>query len=493
MCRRLIDQMENNQKLFEDRVAFIKQRYLMALRLMRPTKIAVDSLKPLFDEAEMTVSPETDIAIQDDATDKSRSKVKRKKKVSAIPDHLPVTVIEHDLPDNDKTCVNDGTELKPMGFDVKKELRYTPAKFEVIEHRFLKYSCKACEEGVRRRAPLPTLIPQSYASPELLAHIAVSKYCNHLPLYRQEQIYSKEGISLSRQVMADWMIKLGVALQPMIDVIHENILTSDVVSADETFVRLLTRDGVRTSKQSYMWQISRWGPKPLVIFEYDQTRTNTVAKRLLGTYRGYIQVDGYGGYDILFEDGGERKRVGCMAHCLRKFKDLLATFKKDLRQSHKANDIVKLIRDLYEIEDKCKGMTAAERYKARKESDADAIFTKLQQLVALEMEYVSKQAPYYDALRYANNELPNIRRYLENGLIEIDNNRAENAIRPFALGRRNWLFICSEKGAQASANIYSILTTAKANNLNPHQYLTKLIERLPYCETKEDLLSLMPA
>src|SRR5690606_11165114 len=158
-------------------------------------------------------------------------------------------------------------------------------------------------------------IPQSYASPELLANIAVSKFCDHLPLYRQEQIYaSRYGVNLTRQVMADWMVKLGIALNPLIGIMHEKIMEAEVVSADETPVKILTKDGVRTSTLSYMWQRSRWGPKQVVIVEHDPTRKKEVANKLLGTYEGFVQIDGYTGYNILFREGSPRRRVGCMAH-----------------------------------------------------------------------------------------------------------------------------------------------------------------------------------
>jgi transposase len=450
-------------------------------------------LQALFDEAEITSDPESEPEIEDDEGAPSPSKKKRKKKRAAIPAHLPRQIIEHDLSAEEKSCAADGSALRNMGYDVKLELHYTPAKFSVLEHRFPKYSCDQCKGAPVRKAPLPILIPQSYASAHLLAQIAVAKFCDHLPLYRQEQIYGRTGVHLTRQVMADWMIKLGNGLNPLIGIIHERILDGPIVNADETPVRVLTKEGVRTSHQAYMWQLSSWSSRPLVFFEFDMTRKKEVAQKLLGTYEGYVQIDGYSGYDTLFSESTARIRVGCMAHVLRKFKDILASTKKELRSAHPAIKIVKMVKKLYEIEEVCRALGHEERLASRIEHEADQRFSELITSVADELQSTAKGSPYYTALHYAHNELPHIRHYLEHGAIEIDNNRAENTIRPFALGRRNWLFMCNETGAQASANIYSLLQTAKANSLEPTEYLTRVIDRLPYCSTVEDLEELLPS
>ncbi len=363
----------------------------------------------------------------------------------------------------------------------------------MVEHRFPKYGCDTCKGAPIRKPPLPALIPQSYAAPSLLAQIVAAKYCDHLPLYRQEQIYSRSGVHLTRQVMADWVIRLGEAVKPLIGLIHERILDGPVVNADETPVRVLTKDGARTSHQAYMWQISRWGPKPLVVFEFDLSRKKEVAQKLLGSYEGFVQIDGFASYDLLFGDTSPRTRVGCMAHVVRKFKDVIATTAKDQRAAHPAAKIVKMVKALYEIEDVCRPFAPETRLAYRLEQGAEHLFDDLAQLVADERQAVASSSPYFAALRYADEELPHIRNYLEHGAIELDNNLAENSFRPFALGRKNWLFMCTEAGAQASANIYSLLLTAKANGVEPVSYLTRVIERLPDCVTADDFEALLPA
>jgi transposase len=488
----LVSDIEKTHTYYKEQIAFIKQQYKLALRAMRPGLVSSAVLCELFDEAEMTTDPAVETTIEDPDLQPKNPKKKNKKK-PAIPDHLPREVTVHDLPDDKKNCQTDGSPLRPMGYDTKLELKYTPAKFQVIEHRFPKYGCDSCKGAPLRVSPLPALIPQSYATPGLLAQIAVSKFSDHLPLYRQEQMYSRLGVHLTRQVMADWMIKLGEGLNPLIGLIHERILDGPVVHADETPVRVLTKDGVRTSHQAYMWQVSRWGPKPLVVFEFDMSRKKEVAEKLLGSYSGFVQIDAYAGYDVLFRDASPRTRVGCMAHVYRKFKDLLATLDKELRPGHPALKIMKMIDPIYKIEEVSRPFEPEARRKYRLDQGAEKLLAELQEFVFAERQAVATASPYYAALRYADDELPHIRQYLKHGAIELDNNLAENAIRPFAVGRRNWLFMCTEDGAAASANIYSLLITAKANGIEPVGYLTRVIERLPYCVTVDDYEKLLPA
>ena len=213
---------------------------------------------------------------------------------------------------------------------------------------------------------------------------------------------------------------------------------------------------------------------------------------MLGDYSGYIQIDGYAGYNVLFGDNSPRKRVGCLAHVVRKFKDFLKTLPNSQKKIHNARKVQELIDELYEIEKPIRSLPPDKRLQLRTESDAAEIFEKLQDFVTLEKENVAA-SPYLDALKYASNELPYIHRYLESGHVEIDNNYTEQSFRKLALGRRNWLFICAEKGAQASANIYSVLSTAKANGIEPYGFLHNIIERLPYCEKLEDYEALLPS
>jgi len=359
--------IENLHREHQQQISWLKQQFKIAMLKARPEFVTESTLRDLFDESKVYTNPEESVEVEaENAGCSSRKEKKaRAKKRKTIPDHLPREIVEHDIDDTAKSG------LSPMGFDTRLELKYIRAKFQVIEHRCLKYG-KKDGEGIVRKPSEPTLIPQSYVSPELLSNIAVAKFCDHIPLYRQEQIYgSRHGVFITRQVMADWMIRLGEALNPLIGIMYERILESQVVSADETPVKMLTKGGVRTSTLSYMWQLSRWGPKPLIIFEHDPTRKKEVADRLLGSYEGYVQIDGYGGYDILLGEQSPRKRVGCMAHVQRKFKDLIKSLEKEHRGGHSALKAIDLIQKLYKIEEVCRGFTSEAKLKYRLDEKAD--------------------------------------------------------------------------------------------------------------------------
>ena len=199
MCRELVDEVDKTHSYYKEQIEFLKQRYKIAVKQLRPGMITVQDLNALFDEVEMTAEPETEPEIEDpqNKAAKKDKKKHRNKKKKAIPDHLPRTIVKHDVSEEEKTCPKDGSPLSPMGYDVREELKYIPGHFEVTEHQYPKYSCKTCREGVLRQPPEPTLIPKSYASASLLAHIAVSKFTNHLPLYRLEQMFSREGVHIS--------------------------------------------------------------------------------------------------------------------------------------------------------------------------------------------------------------------------------------------------------------------------------------------------------
>ena len=484
LCRELVGEVDKTHAYYKQQIEFIRQQYKIALRSMRPDVVSAAALREMFDEAEMMASPNVETVIEDDETPAPDPK-KKKKKSWLSPTTCRVR--------SSSTTSKRAPKRVPKTARRFRPLATTSSWNEVVEHRFPKYGCGICKGAPVRLPPLPALIPESYATAGLLAQIGVSKYCDHLPLYRQEQIYARLGVHLTRQVMAEWMIKLGEALRPLIGLIHERILDGPVVHADETPVKVLTKHGVRTSHQAYMWQVSRWGPKPLVVFVFDMSRKKEVAQKLLGGYSGFVQIDAYAGYDLLFGETSPRTRVGCMAHVYRKFRDFLATLDKEHRPGHPSRKIMKMIEDLFDIEEICRPFVPEARLAYRLEQGAEKIIDDLAQFIADERQVVADASPYYAALSYEDDELPHIRNYLRHGAIELDNNLAENAIRPFALGRKNWLFMCTEDGAEASANIFSLLITAKANGLEPVGYLTRVIERLPYCKTGEDFEALLPA
>jgi transposase len=315
----------------------------------------------------------------------------------------------------------------------------------------------------------------------------VSKFVDRLPLYAIEGILQRNGIDIPRNTLSNWMIKSGELVQPLMNLLEERALESGYLKMDETTVQVLKEPGKKATTKSYMWVRWRAGPDPILLFEYDPTRSGAVPKRLLEGFEGFLQVDGYTGYNEVCE-WPKITRVGCMAHVRRKFKEAAKSSKKKAR----ANYALKLIGKLYVTEKEIKDLTADEKLSIR-QTQSKPVFEELE---AWAKDLTPKVAPKTllgKALQYFLNELENVRVFLNHGHLDIDNNLIENAIRPFAVGRKNWLFSDSVSGARASANLYSLVETAKAHGLNPHKYLKHIFTELPKAETIKQIESLLPS
>jgi transposase len=419
----------------------------------------------------------------------------------SLPEHLEREEVIYDLTEKEKVCAC-GYQMDKIGEEVSEKLEMVPAKFWVKRIIRPKYACKHCEgvdgqegEGAVKTAPMPPqLIPKSITTPSLLAAIVVSKFCDSLPLYRQESQFLRLGISISRGSMCMWMIRLALLLSPVIELFKKWILEDKggIVNIDETTIQVLKEPNRRATNKSYMW-VMRGGPpgKPVIVFRYDPSRGGGVAQELLGKFQGYIQTDGYGGYNFLEKKEGVI-HVGCWAHMRRKFADV-----KKLGQEYSshglADEAIEYIRRLYRIESEleqkqCDATTIKQERHRLSKPIIDLFETWLK-------ENVSKTLPQGElgkAFRYALNQWPLLVRYIDNGNLRMDNNLVENAIRPFALGRKNWLFSDTPAGADASATLYSLVETAKANGLEPYRYLKFLFEKLPLVKSNEELKALLP-
>ena len=420
-----------------------------------------------------------------------------------LPANLERIEILHDLSPEEKICPHDGHPLKRIGEETSEQLSYKPAQMRVLLHVRPKYACPVCAEGVVMAPPPAQLIPKSMASPSLLAHIAVSKYVDALPLYRQEQIFLRLGVDLLRATMSSWMIRSGQGIQPLINLMRDELLEGFCAQCDETRFQVLKEPGRKAQSQSYLW-VQRGGTpqSPVILFDYDPSRGGEVPKRLLQGYKGYLQVDGYKGYDALCRENPEIQRVGCWAHARRKFDEAFKVLKtkrgkqgkpREKRQKQsKAFEGLAWIRKLYEVERDARGMSAEERHRLR-QSRARPILEKMDQWRKDAARQVPPKTLIGLALGYLSDQWDYLLRYLEDGRLEIDNNLVENAIRPFCLGRRNWLFSDTVEGAEASANLYSLIMTAKANRLEPHAYLSLVFRDLPRARCVEDYERLLPA
>lgn len=436
----------------------------------------------LFDEAEQadavdSVDADTD-AIEIVAHTKRRPKRK------PLPADLPRVDVHHEL--SDSACGCCGKPMRRIGETTSEQLDVIPAQVYVTVHHRATYSCSSCDESIRT-APLPAQpIPKSVASAGLLAHVAVAKYADGLPLYRQSKQFQRLGIDLPRNTLAGHMIKIGERIDPLIDALKHHIQQHDIVQMDETPVQVLKEPGKVAQSTSYMW-VMKGGPpqQPAIVYHYDPGRSQAVPRQLLGAFEGYLQTDGYAGYHAIVNESGI-EGVGCWAHVRRKFMDAKKALpKREQAKGNRVQQALALIGKLYRLEQQLKSVDATERQR-RRQADAVPILTQFK--TWLDRQSVPPQTLLGKAIGYTQKQWPRLLVYIEDGRLNIDNNGVENAIRPFALGRKNWLFSDTQHGARASANLYSLIETAKANGLNDYAYLKYVFVQLPATGNVQSLL-----
>jgi transposase len=413
----------------------------------------------------------------------------RKKHRESIPADLPRVEIIHDLPDDQKVCPHDGSILKQIGFESHEQLDVIPAKIQVLHHKRLKYACPCCEGFLITASKPAQPIEKSIASPGLLASVATQKYVDALPLYRQTEIFKRIRIELDRTTLANWMVKCGQLVQPLINLIHERMLEQNIIHADETRVQVLNEPGRAAETQSFMWVLRSTTPTcAAVLFHYEPTRSGKSAEILLRDYQGALMVDGFSGYNGVC-DKNHIHRLGCWAHARRKFVDAQKIQPKN--KTGKSDQALAYIQQLYHIESDIKQKTSLEKFTARQQQ-SKAIIDKLKIWLDKSIVHSPPESAIGKALFYLHQQWPRLIRYLDSSDYPIDNNAAENAIRPFVVGRKNWLFSASQKGAASSANLYSLIETAKANGLEPYAYLKKIFTDLPNATTVEEIEKCLP-
>ena len=406
----------------------------------------------------------------------------------ALPEELPRMEVIHDLPENEKHCPC-GAELSKIGEDSSEQLEYIPATLQVLQHIRPKYACKACQ-GVEDQgatvkiAPLPKqMIPKSIASPGLLAQIITAKFVDSLPFFRQEKQFKRLGYELSRTNMANWAIQLGERLERMLYLLHREIKLAPLIQIDETTLQVLKEPGRKATSKSYLWAMRSGATKsPLVYFAYDPSRSGAVAKELLEGYSGLVITDGYAGYNFIEAD----RHAHCWAHARRKFTDALK-----IKKTSPAKEMIELIGKLYQIESELSDASKETRYAARRER-SQSIIDQIQTWLLEKQPRVPPKSKLGEAISYALKYWNGLTLFLNQPELPLDNNLAENSIRPVALGRKNWLFSDTPKGAHATAALFSLVETAKANGLNPNEYLKALFERFPYAESDDEIKALLP-
>lgn len=466
-------------KWFEEQFRLSQQRQFGS----SSEKTNSDQLElPLFNEAEVEADPKLEEPTIETITYKRK---KAKGQRDAKLENLPTETIEYDLSAEEQVCSCCGGSLHKMSKEIRRELKVVPAEVKVVEHVRHVYSCRSCEkDGTEANivtAPMPApVFPKSLASPSAIAYIMSQKYVESMPLYRQEKQFERLGVSLSRQTLANWIMQgANVWLKLLYDRMHEHLLKLGFLHADETTFQVLKEPGRAATSKSYLWlyRSGNDGP-PIILFDYQTTRANKHPLNFLSTFEGYLTVDGYAAYNGL----KNIKLSGCLAHARRGFTDALKALPKTADAANTSaskglnfcNQLFSIEREIKEQED----FSFEKRYEIRLEKSRpvlDAFFAWLRE----ERPKVLPKSALGQAINYCLNQWDKLVVYLEDGHLELDNNRAERSIRPFVIGRRNWIFANTPKGAKASAITYSVVESAKENGLNPFIYLTYLFEVLP--------------
>ena len=392
--------------------------------------------------------------------------------LDVVPEGTPTEAVEHRLPENELTCSACGSKLVEIG----KEVR-------VREDVYYTYACKNCEQetgeaNIVKAVKEPSLLPGSFASAEAVAYLATQKFVMYSPLYRLEQEFNRQGLRLSRQTMANWLLNISEKwLRPIYDTLREQLCRESVLHADETTLQVLKELGRSSTSKSYMWlyRTSGCAKQAVVLYEYQPTRKAEHAEAFLKGFSGWLHADGYQGYHKLPEN---IRVVGCWAHARRKFDEALQTLPKEMQKDSPAAIGECYCSRLFKLEQAFAELTPEERYEKRLEQEKPV----LDALLSWANETQAKTAPKSAlgrAIHYLLEQWPYLTRYLEDGRLELSNNRAERSIKPFVMGRKNWLFANTPGGAQASTVIYSLIETAKENKLGPYKYLLWVLQSAP--------------
>jgi transposase len=432
----------------------------------------IEQLELRLDELEATQSAKA-ASSQTSAAPVPTGNVAAKPARRPLPAHLPRETRKY--PPKQEACPDCGGKLKHLGEDVSEILEYVPARFKVIRQVRPKLACACCECIVQAEAPSRP-IARGVAGPGLLAHVLVSKYCDHLPLYRQSEIYAREGLELERSTLADWVGQASALLAPLVEALRRHVMSATKLHADDTPVPVLAPGNGKT-KTGRLWTYVR-DDRPAgdatpaaVWFAYTPDRKGEHPKAHLSNFAGTLQADGYAGFERSYE-AGRIQEAACWAHVRRKFYDLVTAHKSPV-----ADEALERIGALYAIEREIRGRSPEER-RAVRGTRARPLLESLKQWLEATLCKLSRKSDTALAVRYALGRWEALLRYVDDGHIEIDNNSAERALRTVALGRKNYLFAGSDAGGERAAAIYSLIGTAKLNGIDPEAYLRDVLTRI---------------
>lgn len=475
-------QLELKIKWFEDQHRLHLQKlYGRSSEQVSPGQLS------LFNEAESEVNSKAPEPTVEEITYKRKKKQGHREEMLK---DLPVETIEYHLPEEEQIC-DCGAKLHIMSKAVRKELKIVPAQVSVVEHVQYVYTCRDCEKNntsttVKTAPKLKSALPGCIASSSAIAYVMNEKFVKGIPLYRQEQELERMGIEISRQTMSNWMIQASnLWLKPLYDRMREHLLKQGVLHADETTLQVLKEPGRKADSTSYMWlyRTARNGP-PIVLYDYQTTRAGKHPAKFLKGFKGYLHTDGYEGYGLM----PEVTLIGCWAHARRYFVEAL----KAMPPSPGKDTIPTITEEglafcnkLFEIERQLRNVTDIERYEGRLKKSVP-VLNDFRDWLKYQKPRVLPKSLLGKAIKYCLNQWDKLTGFLLDGRLEIDNNRSERSIKPFVIGRKNWLFSNTPKGAASSATIYSIVETAKENGLNPFNYLVYLFDTLPNIDINDN-------
>jgi transposase len=415
---------------------------------------------------------------------------------------LPREVVRHELPEAERVCPHDGATLRAIGVELSEQLDIIPQQVRVIRHERVKYACPCCDGGMRLAARPAQVIPKGLFTESALAWIATSKYLDGLPLYRQAVLLGRfGGTDISRNTVAGSIVRVGQATQPVVNLLRDELLDAPLVFGDETELQVLKEPGRSAQAKSYVWaQMTDGSGKegtgpPIRLFTYSPSRSTKTAMALYAGIRpgAVLMTDGYDVYDTVAESH-RLVHLGCWAHCRRYFLDALQALPKDQRGPDQlAARFIALIGKLYQVEAQARrDEVDTTELARRRQRDSVPVLADIEALLLAKLHAVLPKSLLGQALHYLASQWNKLKRYVDDGRYSIDNNVQENAIRPFCVGRRNWLFADTVAGAHASANLYSLLQTCRVNGIDGYRYLRALFLALPLARTVDDYAALLP-
>jgi transposase len=479
-------QVESHQDKIKHYESEVSRLYEMLLELKR-MKFGTKSER--WESSEQLVFNEVEIefkkpepSAKDDDEIKVGGYTKKRGGRKPLPLDLEREVIIIELPEAER-FTEDGMSLKIIGYEISEKLSYEPSKTKVIQYRRAKYGVNNGDYE-KTAPPVPSIIPKGIATPELVAAITTQKYSYGLPLYRQEEMFAQMGVDLPRQTMARWVVQSSEACIPVYNILCDRLLEDFYVSCDETPTQVLKEKGRAAESKSWMWvRCTPFGKNKIILFDYDPSRSGEVAKKLFTDFKGFLQVDGYAGYNTL-EKNLEIMRIGCNMHGRRYFEQAKTIGAKSGQSLGEMG--LRFYKQLYEFEEGWRSLPPEERHRLRQEKHVP-VWDEFKAWVELNYKKVPPKSKIGKAFHYFLSEYEYLIGYLKDGRLEMDNGFAERAIRKFAIGRNNWIFADTEAGANASAIFYSLICTAKINGVKPYEVMKYLFIELPKAKTLEDV------